>query len=98
ERTEQARVDGVEPLPEGMQSTGGMPTRVKCLHALVAHELAVPGANPFGAEALAELGPWWDKGPCVCVRSEEHTSELQSRFDLVCRLLLEKKNKDTILQ
>src|SRR5699024_11819852 len=34
-------------------------------------------------------------------RSEEHTSELQSRFDLVCRLLLEKKkqntkNKDTV--
>src|SRR5207249_6368289 len=27
----------------------------------------------------------------VSVRSEEHTSELQSRFDLVCRLLLEKK-------
>src|SRR5437868_11642976 len=26
------------------------------------------------------------------MRSEEHTSELQSRFDLVCRLLLEKKN------
>src|SRR5699024_12861446 len=29
----------------------------------------------------------------VLTRSEEHTSELQSRFDLVCRLLLEKKNK-----
>src|SRR3989440_6414438 len=28
-----------------------------------------------------------------CVRSEEHTSELQSRSDLVCRLLLEKKKK-----
>src|SRR5699024_11878114 len=28
-------------------------------------------------------------------RSEEHTSELQSRFDIVCRLLLEKKNHDT---
>src|SRR5699024_11997651 len=27
----------------------------------------------------------------IQVRSEEHTSELQSRFDLVCRLLLEKK-------
>src|SRR6266513_3981420 len=27
-----------------------------------------------------------------CARSEEHTSELQSRFDLVCRLLLEKNN------
>src|SRR5699024_11420599 len=30
-------------------------------------------------------------------RSEEHTSELQSRFDLVCRLLLEKKNHYKIL-
>src|SRR5207249_11183036 len=29
----------------------------------------------------------------ICLRSEEHTSELQSRFDLVCRLLLEKKKK-----
>src|SRR5699024_11681624 len=27
-------------------------------------------------------------------RSEEHTSELQSRFDLVCRLLLEKKKRE----
>src|SRR2546422_3479264 len=30
-------------------------------------------------------------------RSEEHTSELQSRLHLVCRLLLEKKNKTTNL-
>src|SRR5438067_9123724 len=29
-------------------------------------------------------------------RSEEHTSELQSRFDLVCRLLLEKKKKTKV--
>src|SRR5207248_11573407 len=29
----------------------------------------------------------------TCVRSEEHTSELQSPYDLVCRLLLEKKKK-----
>src|SRR5438067_3085427 len=35
------------------------------------------------------------RGPPHCgeLRSEEHTSELQSRFDLVCRLLLEKKKK-----
>src|SRR5438874_2853839 len=35
--------------------------------------------------------------PCVIARcrSEEHTSELQSRRDLVCRLLLEKKKKKT---
>src|SRR5438034_7560493 len=31
----------------------------------------------------------------VHVRSEEHTSELQSHSDLVCRLLLEKKNRST---
>src|SRR5699024_12233319 len=29
-------------------------------------------------------------------RSEEHTSELQSRFDLVCRLLLEKKKQESV--
>src|SRR2546422_1924466 len=33
--------------------------------------------------------------PAPCARSEEHTSELQSRLHLVCRLLLEKKNNET---
>src|SRR5438067_11284109 len=33
-------------------------------------------------------------GGVLPARSEEHTSELQSRFDLVCRLLLEKKKKN----
>src|SRR3712207_7820845 len=32
-------------------------------------------------------------GMCLCCRSEEHTSELQSRQYLVCRLLLEKKKR-----
>src|SRR5699024_11685095 len=32
----------------------------------------------------------------LSMRSEEHTSELQSRFDLVCRLLLEKKKTDEV--
>src|SRR2546429_5656088 len=47
-----------------------------------------PDCDPTGAESnranrsLAEF------------RSEEHTSELQSRLHLVCRLLLEKKNRD----
>jgi uncharacterized protein len=56
---------GLEPLPAGTQSAGGMPERVKCLHALVAQELAVPGSNPFGREALPDAGPWWSRGPCV---------------------------------
>src|SRR5438874_3274046 len=34
-----------------------------------------------------------DMSPSAPERSEEHTSELQSRRDLVCRLLLEKKKK-----
>src|SRR6266496_4716703 len=36
---------------------------------------------------------WWTSRRWARWRSEEHTSELQSRRDLVCRLLLEKKKK-----
>src|SRR5437868_12580680 len=42
----------------------------------------------------------WDAGfreSRIEDRSEEHTSELQSRFDLVCRLLLEKKKRTPII-
>ena len=47
-------------------SAGGMPTRVKCLHVLVAHALAAgPGTNPLGDEALALLGDWGAAGRCV---------------------------------
>jgi hypothetical protein len=60
-----AAAAGVDPLPPGTQSAGGMPGRVKCLHALVAHELAVPGVNPLGREAAAAAGEWWAHGPCV---------------------------------
>src|SRR5438105_6157074 len=46
----------------------------------------------FSREWAAPLA----SGISVCgVRSEEHTSELQSRVDLVCRLLLEKKKEST---
>lgn len=60
-----AERDAIESL--GTQvSAGGMPTRVKCLHVHVGHALAAgPGVNPFGDEALAELGDWWKPGPCV---------------------------------
>ena len=60
-----AAADGLDPLPPGTQSAGGMPDRVKCLHALAAHELAVPGANPLGREALDAAGEWWALGRCV---------------------------------
>jgi uncharacterized protein len=64
-RDEAARASGVEPLPPGTPSAGGMPDRVKCLHALVAHELAAPGQNPLGSEAARAAGEWWRAGPCV---------------------------------
>jgi len=60
-----ARSAGLEPLPPGTPSAGGMPERVKCLHALVAHELAAGDVNPFGREALDAAGEWWRLGPCV---------------------------------
>jgi len=45
-------------------SAGGMPTRVKCLHVLVAHALAAgPGVNPLGDAALELLPRWWVQ-PC----------------------------------
>src|SRR5438094_10323311 len=42
---------------------------------------------------LARLGSEYSKPRGMFERSEEHTSELQSPYDLVCRLLLEKKKK-----
>ena len=46
-------------------SAGGMPTRVKCLHALIGHALAAgPGVNPIGDIALELCG--WSPSRCVC--------------------------------
>src|SRR2546422_6235572 len=70
-----------------------------------AHEPArVPTRGPDGhaghRAAVSRLPGAWARRPRrvrglrhAGVRSEEHTSELQSRLHLVCRLLLEKKNK-----
>src|SRR5687768_18576336 len=47
------------------------------------------------ANRVVDAGRFQIDGPSACCRSEEHTSELQSRLHLVCRLLLEKKKKKT---
>src|SRR6202043_1162253 len=50
-----------------------------------------------GRPALPPPSTWHNPGStCSCSRSEEHTSELQSRPHLVCRLLLEKKTKISV--
>src|SRR2546422_10475904 len=46
-----------------------------------------------GAGDVTSVVTLYDELPWLDVRSEEHTSELQSRLHLVCRLLLEKKKK-----
>ncbi|ODU03268.1 MAG: septum formation initiator family protein [Pseudonocardia sp. SCN 72-86] len=65
-----AERDAIEPLGTDV-SAGGMPGRVKCLHVHAGHALARGrGVNPFGDEALDEVGEWWKAGPCVCVSDE----------------------------
>jgi hypothetical protein len=64
-RSTAAREAGVDPLAPGSPTAGGMPDRVKCLHALAAYELAEPGSTPLGAEALQAAGSWWEPGQCV---------------------------------
>src|SRR5438067_4840605 len=56
------------------------------------HAAAGRVARIYPRERAGDLEKTARRGP----RSEEHTSELQSRFDLVCRLLLEKKKKNQL--
>src|SRR5690606_40124730 len=51
---------------------------------------AVVGLRPMRSEIQPHSGPV-TRPTAEAIRSEEHTSELQSRENLVCRLLLEKK-------
>src|SRR2546429_5837916 len=46
---------------------------------------------PLGCRGSLKRAAFWGAGASRHPRSEEHTSELQSRLHLVCRLLLEKK-------
>src|SRR5688572_31565053 len=58
------------------------------------HRVLVGDAtNPVGAEQLPRNAVFTHVDPS---RSEEHTSELQSQSNLVCRLLLEKKKKEVL--
>src|SRR6267378_8105700 len=60
------------------------------IYTLSLHD-ALPIPHRIRRSRFSRSTPWRSRGPGS--RSEEHTSELQSRRDLVCRLLLEKKKK-----
>src|SRR5688572_32505200 len=66
-----------------------VPALLETVHdvARVTHDLDAPRQRAQRLERCRDLH--------ALVRSEEHTSELQSQSNLVCRLLLEKKNKKT---
>ncbi|MGZ8690436.1 MAG: DUF501 domain-containing protein [Aeromicrobium sp.] len=59
--------EAIDHVPEIAEiSAGGMPYRVKCLHVLIGHSLAMgPGVNPLGDEALELLGDWWGTSTCA---------------------------------
>src|SRR5207247_6672694 len=66
-----------------------------CLHDFTFCSLKKPRSEPYSCGACPKLSLWrcreGELRARPTTRSEEHTSELQSRVDLVCRLLLEKK-------
>src|SRR5690606_40220607 len=74
------------------------PRRTACSPTCSWPEACSPEPTRYGScHSRASPSPrdWWPDGPPLeqlAPRSEEHTSELQSRENLVCRLLLEKKN------
>src|SRR5688572_31972418 len=53
----------------------------------------LPASSCAGAPVGADCVCWGATSSAIWSRSEEHTSELQSQSNLVCRLLLEKKKK-----
>src|SRR5690606_27325425 len=74
--------------------TNAQPALSPCL-AIRAQRVFLIADLADGRSAVAQDTPHFTGAqPQGCIaRSEEHTSELQSRENLVCRLLLEKKNK-----
>jgi uncharacterized protein len=67
DRAQYGQVDEIDGI-----SAGGMPTRVKCLHALAGHALAAgPGVNPIGDRAL-EMSTWSPER-CMCAQPGSRT-------------------------
>src|SRR5437667_6683944 len=78
-----------EPIPD----SGIVPAQSRAPHSAATRQMRHASASPPTRCTLRfqTIGP----SSAKIWRSEEHTSELQSHHDLVCRLLLEKKKKKT---
>src|SRR5687768_17886954 len=75
----------------GKRAITAMPTASGSTRTRPGSSHAPPGRLAASRESLRSSTP--KSIPANWIRSEEHTSELQSRLHLVCRLLLEKKKK-----
>src|SRR5438132_8771461 len=73
----------------GDRQVGGRPARIEDADAALARQRTQLG---IVADERVQAAPDLELG---ALRSEEHTSELQSHSDLVCRLLLEKKKYES---
>src|SRR5207248_8702090 len=84
-------------LGSGEQAGAVLPGAKMRRHVVAARLAGEPVGDEF-LETVADLdadAAFLRRQQDQHARSEEHTSELQSPYDLVCRLLLEKKNKKT---
>src|SRR5205809_1560532 len=76
-----------------------VPSTTRASRAMLRAPMASSAPASLTAVRGISVGHWTDlerATGCSVVRSEEHTSELQSRLHLVCRLLLEKKKTKTV--
>src|SRR5207249_9431084 len=71
-------------------------TSVSCIAVMKKSQRTCSTISLFLTPTASITSPPWPTMSLTPWRSEEHTSELQSRFDIVCRLLLEKKKKNKI--
>src|SRR5215211_9322827 len=84
------RIPNSRAFDSATDTTRSLNERVgKLTASFLIHSRSTPRASARRSARMSGVPPTC--GPTVGSRSEEHTSELQSHSDLVCRLLLEKK-------
>src|SRR5438034_5963351 len=94
ERSCSTRSRSRRPLAAGRKAVrSAVKTTWRAVHQALAATIASQARSAARPESLTGILRGWSSPKNPRERSEEHTSELQSHSDLVCRLLLEKKKK-----
>ena len=87
---------GVSTTASAQMGEGGTPPSFRYQTMLRSEAAVTDIPVTFSVEDMKQVDRWQESEGLapLCVRSEEHTSELQSPGHLVCRLLLEKKKQE----